>query len=168
MTLLVAVHDLMKRPGQMRELQIDHAPEIGIGTSVVEVPAKSTIEISLKLESVHEGVLATGEVFANAEAQCSRCLDPINLEVEVDFQELFAYSSSSDEDLVVLSEHIDLEQVLIDSIVLNLPFQPVCSKTCLGLCPECGIRLTQDLEHGHEKPVDPRFSALQDFANKEE
>ena len=84
MTLLVAVHDLMKRPGQMRELQIDHVQEIGIGTSVVEVPAKSTIEISLKLESVHEGVLATGEVFAVAEAQCSRCLDPINLEVEVD------------------------------------------------------------------------------------
>ncbi|HAE74060.1 MAG TPA: hypothetical protein DCG44_02475, partial [Candidatus Aquiluna sp.] len=99
MTLLVAVHDLMKRPGQMREIQIDHAPEMGIGTSVVEVPAKSTLKISLRLESVHEGVLATGEVFAAAEAQCSRCLDPINLDVEVDFQELFAYSSSSDEDL---------------------------------------------------------------------
>ena len=40
MTLLVAVHDLMKRPGQMREIQIDHLPEMGIGTSVVEVPAK--------------------------------------------------------------------------------------------------------------------------------
>jgi hypothetical protein len=28
--------------------------------------------------------------------------------------------------------------------------------------------LTKDVEHGHEKPVDPRFSALQDFAKKEE
>jgi len=168
MTLLVAVHDLMKRPGQMREVEIEHLPELAIGTSVVQVPAKSAIEISLRLESVHEGVLATGEVFADTEAQCSRCLDPVNLEVEVDFQELFAYSSSSDEDIVVVSEHIDLEQVLIDSIVLNLPFQPVCAKTCLGLCPDCGIRLTKDVEHGHEKPVDPRFSALQDFAKKEE
>jgi len=168
MTLLVAVHDLMKRPGQMREIELEHLPELAIGTSVVQVPAKSTIEISLRLESVHEGVLATGEVFADTEAQCSRCLDPVNLEVEVDFQELFAYSSSSDEDLVVVSEHIDLEQVLIDSIVLNLPFQPVCAKTCLGLCPDCGIRLIKDVEHEHEKPVDPRFSALQDFAKKEE
>ncbi len=168
MTLLVAVHDLMKRPGIMREFQLDHNVTDAIGTTIVKIPGGSHLQIALRLESVHEGVLATGEVSGQAESECSRCLDSMNLEVEVDFQELFAYSLTSDEDLIVDSEHMDLEQVLIDSIVLNLPFQPVCSKTCLGLCAECGIRLEQTIEHGHEKPVDPRFSALQDLATKED
>jgi len=168
MTLLVPVHDLMKRPGIMREFTLEHRVEEAIGTTVVKIPVDSTLEINLRLESVHEGVLATGEVSGEAESECSRCLDSVNLDIEVDFQELFAYSLTSDEDLIVDNEHIDLEQVLIDSIVLNLPFQPVCSETCLGLCAECGIRLEQDLEHGHEKPVDPRFSALKDLATKEE
>lgn len=168
MSLLVFVHDLMNRPGQMREVEFDHVLDEAIGTDVVAVPAGATTEISLRLESVHEGVLVTGEVFATAETQCSRCLDSMSLEVEVDFQELFAYSSQSDEDLEVINEHVDLEQVLIDSVVLNLPFQPVCSKDCLGLCSGCGIRLDENTEHSHEKPVDPRFSALQGLASKED
>lgn len=168
MTLLVSVHDLMKRPGQMRELEIDHTLDAAIGTDVVSIPVGSLVELTVRLESVHEGVLVTGEVFGVAKSQCSRCLDPISIEVEVDFQELFAYSSSSDEDLEVVNEHVDLEQVLIDSVVLSLPFQPVCSKDCLGLCAECGIRLDENTEHSHEKPVDPRFSALQGLASKED
>lgn len=168
MTLLVSVHDLMKRPGQMREVEIDHTLESAIGTEIVAIPAQSVVQINLRLESVHEGVLVTGEATSVAETQCSRCLDPMSIDVEVDFQELFAYSSSSDEDLEVVNEHIDLEQVLIDSVVLSLPFQPVCSKDCLGLCAECGIRLDENTEHSHEKPVDPRFSALQGLASKED
>ncbi|MBT5847667.1 MAG: DUF177 domain-containing protein, partial [Micrococcales bacterium] len=112
MSLLVSVHDLMNRPGQMREVEFDHVLDEAIGTDVVAVPAGAITEISLRLESVHEGVLVTGEVFATAETQCSRCLDSMSLEVEVDFQELFAYSSQSDEDLEVINEHVDLEQVL--------------------------------------------------------
>jgi len=86
----------------------------------------------------------------------------------VDFQELFAYSSSSDDELVVDGEHIDLEQVVIDSVVLNLPFQPVCSPDCLGLCAECGKKMNEDPSHEHQKQIDSRFEALKDLLSKEE
>jgi uncharacterized protein len=92
----------------------------------------------------------------------------MNLKIEVDFQELFAYSYSSDDELLVTNEHIDLEQVVIDSVVLSLPFQPVCNKECLGLCVECGFRLSEEPEHKHENVVDPRFEALKDLLSKEE
>ena len=127
-----------------------------------------SVEVELRLESVHEGVLATGEIFAAAKTECSRCLDAMNLKIEVDFQELFAYSYSSDDELLVTNEHIDLEQVVIDSVVLSLPFQPVCNKDCLGLCVECGFRLSEEPEHKHENVVDPRFEALKDLLSKEE
>ena len=66
------------------------------------------MEVDLRLESVHEGILATADVFAEATSECSRCLEPLKLPVEVDFQELFAYSASSEDDLIKLSENTTL------------------------------------------------------------
>jgi uncharacterized protein len=44
--------------------------------------------------------------------------------------------------------------------VLALPFQPLCTEDCPGLCPECGARLADDPDHGHDEPVDPRWATL--------
>ena len=168
MSFLIPITDLLHRPGNMRQLTIKETLESEIGTPVARIPVGSNLEIDLRLESVHEGILATGQVFGDGIADCSRCLDEINLEIEVDFQELFAYSSTSDDELVVDGEHIDIEQVVIDSVVLSLPFQPVCSESCSGLCPECGVKLSKNPGHEHEKPVDSRFEALKDLYSKEE
>jgi uncharacterized protein len=168
MSLLIPITDLLHRPGNMRQLVIKETLSAEIGTPVARIPVGGELEIELRLESVHEGILATGKVLSDGTADCSRCLDEINLEIEVDFQELFAYSSTSDDELVVDGEHIDIEQVVIDSVVLNLPFQPICSESCSGLCPECGLKLSENPEHEHEKPVDSRFEALKDLYSKEE
>ena len=168
MSFKVPVTDLLKHPGNMREATLSHGLAEDVGTPVAKLPKGSEIQVELRLESVHEGILATGEVFGVADLVCSRCLDPIKLEIEVDFQELFAYSSSSDDELVVDGEHIDLEQLVIDSVVLNLPFQPVCSPDCLGLCAECGEKLIENPSHEHQKPIDSRFEALKDLLSKEE
>lgn len=168
MSYLFPVHELVRHPGEMREVsqKIQNASPMGNG--ILAVPLAAELKLDLRLESVHEGILATGEVSTLAKGDCSRCLDPINLPVKVDFQELFAYSGQSDEELLVHDNQIDMEQVLIDSVVLSLPFQPVCSENCLGLCAECGEKLTDSKSHQHEAPVDPRWNALEDLLKKEE
>jgi uncharacterized protein len=168
MTFSVSVANIIKKPGLMLDLDLAFSLLESIGTESVAIPAGEAVEVDLRLESVHEGILATGEIFAEAKTNCSRCLDDMNLKIEVDFQELFAYSYSSDDELLVTNEHIDLEQVVIDSVVLSLPFQPVCDQECLGLCVECGFRLSEEPEHKHENVVDPRFEALKDLLSKEE
>ena len=50
---------------------------------------------------------------------------------------------------------LDLEPLLRDSVVLSLPFQPLCRDDCPGLCSECGVHLADDPGHRHEA-VDPR------------
>lgn len=156
----VKVHDLMHKPGQMRELTLDYQLKAPMGEGAARLSIGSILELDLRLESVHEGILATGEVFAGADSECSRCLEPLKLPVEVDFQELFAYSGSSEDDLTVQNESIDLESVIRDAVVLSLPFQPVCKPDCLGLCPQCGAKLTEDSKHDHEQQVDSRWSEL--------
>ncbi|MFM6980043.1 MAG: YceD family protein [Micrococcales bacterium] len=165
---LVKVHDLINKPGQMREYELDFelAEQFGEGSAFVAKGAK--LELDLRLESVHEGILATGDIFTTAKSECSRCLDALKLDVEVDFQELFAYSGTSEDDLLVQDDSIDLDPVIRDAVVLSLPFTPVCSPDCAGLCAECGVKLADNPGHAHEAAIDSRWSELQKFETKED
>ncbi|MFC4000623.1 YceD family protein [Prauserella oleivorans] len=165
---LIDTHELGRRPGSSRELRLDITVEEPLGVpDVIIVPKGSAITLDLLLESVVEGVLVTGTASARTTGQCSRCLDPIADEVEVDVTELYAYPDSTtdettEEDEVsrVVDDRIDLEPVIRDAIVLALPLVPLCSEDCAGLCSGCGVKWA-DLEpgHGHET-IDPRWAAL--------
>ena len=154
------VHDLMHRPGNMREVEVDLVLDAPLGDAAMVVPTGAKVEVDVRLESVHEGVLATGDVFTEAVGVCSRCLDPLKTAVEVDFQELFAYSGTGEDDFKVADEQIDLEPVIRDEVVLSLPFQPVCSPDCLGLCAECGVKMAENPNHTHDQQVDSRWTEL--------
>jgi len=70
----------------------------------------------------------------------------------------------NEDDFFIEQDRVDLEQPLIDSVVPNLPIQPLCSEDCPGLCVDCGEKLDAG-NHNHEKPIDPRFDALKDFGS---
>ncbi len=162
-SFIVPVNDLTRRPGHMTELELDIELSDTLGQGAATVPAGERITLNLRLESVHEGILATGEVDTSASAECSRCLEPLKLAVGVDFQELFAYSLEQEDDFLIQDEKINLEQAITDAVVLSLPFKPVCSQDCLGLCSECGVKLVEDPNHVHEALIDSRWSELESF-----
>lgn len=164
-------HELPRRAGEMKEYQLNLPLEKPIGIDVIEVPAGTILDLHLKLESVTEGVLATGDFSVIAKGECIRCLDPIEIELEKNFQELFEYKANpdveSDEQLLMEGDLIDLESPIRDAIVLSLPINPVCREDCEGLCSGCGVkwaRLPED--HTHEQ-IDARWKGLEglDFTN---
>lgn len=156
----VPVYDLMHRPGELREKSIDVVESEGYGNAVIGVPAGAKLRIELRLEALHDGILVTGAVRATAIGECVRCLIEISEPVRVEFQELFAYSFDEAFDYTVQDDHADLEPLVRDSVVLSLPFQPVCQDDCMGLCPICGVRLLDFPDHRHEAAIDPRWAAL--------
>ncbi|MHA7986899.1 YceD family protein [Rathayibacter sp. CAU 1779] len=147
----------------MREesLSIDVPDKLGEG--LISVDAGEAMELDLRLESVHEGVLVSGEATTVAKGVCGRCLIDISEPVQVDFQELFAYSSGEAFDFEVHDDHVDLEPLVRDAVVLSLPFQPVCQPDCPGLDPETGERLADLPDRESTKTIDPRWAALADF-----
>ena len=160
--------DLGRRAGTQREyeLTVPAPPELGI--DVFAVPEGDDVDVDVRLEAVVDGVLATGTVFADLKGECVRCLEPIDETVEVTFQELFVYDDGRDADVsedddevsMLRDDLLDLEPLLRDAVVLALPFQPLCTDDCPGLCPECGARLADDPDHAHGEPSDPRWAQL--------
>lgn len=160
-----------RRPGSMREVHRTVQAPPDFGTDVLAIPPGDPMELDVRLESVHEGILVTGTVTATATGACVRCLDDIGLPVDAGFQELFVWpdrarhhqevAAEQDEDeLRIEDERIDLDPVLRDAVLPALPFQPVCREDCPGLCPQCGARLEDDPDHQHDV-LDPRWAALE-------
>ncbi|MFG7940424.1 MULTISPECIES: YceD family protein [Streptomyces] len=171
--------ELGRRPGAMKRLSREVESPGDLGVEFIRVPDGATIQLDLRLESVMEGVLVTGTARAPLTGECVRCLEPIEQELETDFQEMFSYpdaddrgrpqadagDDAEDEDRLFLEGDLfDLEPVLRDAVVLALPLQPVCREDCPGLCPECGARLADDPGHKHDDAVDIRWAALQELA----
>ncbi len=159
----IDVFDLMHRPGEMRERVLDVIVPEAFGNAVIAVPAGSALRIDLRMESLHDGILVSAEVDGTALGECVRCLIEVEEPVQVEFQELFAYSQDEAFEYEVHEDTIDLEPVIRDAVVLSLPFQPVCQEDCTGLCPICGVRLLDNPGHKHEDPIDPRWAALGDL-----
>jgi len=160
-TFLLNTLDLPRRAGEMKEYQLNLDLDAPIGIDVIAVP-KGILKIHLRLESVTEGVLATGDLQTVAKGECIRCLDPINLELDRNFQELYFYKADpeAEDQLLMDGDVINLEAPIRDAIVLALPINPVCDEDCEGLCPDCGQKWSElPEEHAHQQ-VDARWSAL--------
>jgi uncharacterized protein len=141
------------------------------------VRAGAPIRLELRLESVVEGVLVSGTATAPVTGECSRCLGPVDTEVEVDLQELYLYGppgrrgvpAADDDDLPqVVDDLIDLEPAVRDAVVLSLPVSPRCRDDCPGLCVECGARLADvGPRHTHAQS-DPRWDGLRGLMENKE
>lgn len=157
----------MGKPGSMREVAFLVATPEKWGEAVAQIPEGASVEVSGQLESVHEGILASGEIRAPAQAQCVRCLDPVGLDIATDFTELFAYSDEDGYDSRVVDETIDLGVVVRDQVVLQLPFQPMCSPDCPGLNPETGEKRPDGWQEETEDRPDPRWEALRELMDQD-
>ncbi len=161
--LVLDTHALGRRAGAMTVVRTSVEAPADLGIDVIKVPPGSPIELDLRLESVIEGVLVSGTALVTLEGQCVRCLTPISEDMEVDIQELFAHPDSEiteDEASRLEGDLIDLEPLLRDDVVLDLPFQPLCREDCAGLCVECGADLNADPGHHHGASIDSRWDAL--------
>jgi uncharacterized protein len=163
----VELRELGRRAGSLQQLDRTVPAPAGWKVELIGVPEGAPVELDLRLESVMEGVLVSGEVTVPLRGSCARCLDEVEDTLSLDVQELYAYEGStteetSEEDEVRLVEgdFLDLEPMVRDTVVLSLPLSPVCDEDCAGLCVDCGQRW-DDLpaDHNHEQ-LDPRWAGL--------
>ena len=137
-------------------------------------------ELDLYADGAH--VFAAGRFTGDLTVACSRCVNPVKLVIDEQLRVTFmpraevpedddVATASGDEDdgaeveeddLDVFpydGERIDLEPLFREQFVLAVPYAPLCTEDCKGLCPQCGIdRNTASCTC--EPPIDPRLAAL--------
>ncbi len=105
------------------------------------------------------------------EYACARCLDPVSQIFEKEVHKTVirtAPTDSEDEDWYLSEDHLlNLDQVVVDEIVMDLPYQVVCSNECKGLCANCGVNLNHETCSCNSEKIDPRLEILKNFFTQE-
>lgn len=168
---VIDVRPLIGKPGSYERLELSGPAGPEVRTEIVTVDDDAPVTAEAMLESVREGILVTGQARAVGNAQCSRCLDPVEVPLACDLQELYAWSADEAEidELGEPGPHLegdllDLRPAIRDGLILEMPVAPLCSSDCPGLCPQCGVRLADEPGHEHEN-TDPRWAALSALKN---
>jgi uncharacterized protein len=162
---------LLLGPGAVREFDFSEA----FRDPADELRLRGPISGHARLTRTPEGILVHSNHSAHVSFECARCLEEADTEIDGELDEEFFPSTDirtgvpldvvSEEDRSFIDEHheIDLDEILRQDILTNLPLRPLCSAACPGLCTTCGQRLDnnhpqhpemQD-EQESEAPADP-------------
>lgn len=159
---VIPVRDLIHQPGHMREVTLNIQVPEQLGAGVIVVPENKELSLDVRLESVHEGILATADIETVAIGECARCSNEVRLPIAVNFQELFGYEDGDGIEYIVQDDAIDVTAAVRDAVVLALPFSPVCEQGCEDLQLTEGVTFVSADDAQPFEP-DPRWAKLKDF-----
>lgn len=135
--LVLNVADLLRHPGS--RCDIDRELDLGpLAVGEVSLDPREPVRASLTLESLPDQLVVSGHLRAGWEGPCRRCLAPAHGEVGVEFRELFERRPVEGESYPIEHDQIDLEPLVREAVLLELPLAPLCRPDCKGLCPVCG------------------------------
>lgn len=145
---------------EVSQLQADDNPlQVG-DVSIVE---SRNVRVELTLDQVREGVTVAGVITAAWNGECSRCLRPVEGVATADVEELFEEHPREGESYPLGEEFIDLEPMVRDALLLELPVGVVrCSlrEECSRLAPHYSSSSEQGDGSEEVSTVDPRWAPL--------
>lgn len=172
--------------GDSKTWQLQVTLPTAIGTEDMAVPAGQSLDLQLLAVAISEGVSLSISGAARAEGNCVRCLQAVEKSLDFSLSRVYYYPeelthllNEVSEDSIVYADldeayqvqpdsRLDLEPLLIDAIVPQIPYSVLCAPDCPGLCPECGIMLAKaEAGHHHEK-IDPHWSMLANLFDEQE
>jgi uncharacterized protein len=158
--LRIDVADLLTHPGARRPLHLEAVLD-DLGTPVARIV--EPVRLDLVLERVPDGIVARGELLARWEGECSTCLRELAADLVVGVAELYEPNPVDDDTYALEGHELDLEQLVRDALVLELPLAPACGLPDCEPADSPAVLVGADDRPSDEAPGDPRWAALSDL-----
>lgn len=155
---------------------ISEIPEEGLDLDLQETVqlngGLSPVQSHLRITKIGTEVVVSGNILADVELQCSRCLKDFRSTLTIPFEAIYhplehlreeeKHELKVDElDMGFYSkDELDLFDLIKEQIMLNIPMKPLCSKLCKGICLQCGTDLNAGTCSCSTKEIDPRLEVL--------
>lgn len=102
------------------------------------------------------------------ETECARCLKKLNGSCSITFSRPVAVkleAGNEEEEYVLVGSNstVNIDDILVDELIMSLPYRSLCSESCKGLCPKCGCNRNEKECSCVTKEIDPRWAVLKDF-----
>lgn len=136
--------------GYIREIPFDFPQPIDLGVFHFE-----NLSGIAAFHRTQNGLRLLGDFKAQTNTTCARCLEDFPLKIETEFEEIFTYPNhplSENEALIPENGFLDLEEMIGDYLMLEIPINPICREDCRGLCNECGQNLNLGICPHQQQP----------------
>jgi uncharacterized protein len=146
-----------------------------------EYRVASTVHLAMDVEKAGgEAFRVTGRATTRLAVQCSRCLEDVEVPIDVSFELRYVPQADNradepereigEDDLTTAFYRegtLDVMELLREQFMLALPMKPLCSQACRGLCPACGENLNRADCACTPIWEDPRLAPLKSLLNRE-
>jgi uncharacterized protein len=132
------------------------------------------IDVFCQAKRIRETVFIDGSLDTMVASNCCRCLEVTHLPVNINFRYTFVPEKNkakqedelSSEDLeygYYEDDVIDLDTLIFEQVMLQIPIKVLCTDACKGLCAHCGTNLNTENCGCHTEHIDERLAALNKF-----
>lgn len=115
-------------------------------------------------------LLLAGEAKFSLLIPCGRCLEPVKTPFHLTIERTLDMNLSEEERAEALDEqpylngyNLDVDRLVCDELLLNLPMKVLCGENCKGICNRCGVNLNHETCECDRISLDPRMSVIQDI-----
>ena len=165
--------DIKDLKEQVTHLDFSAKPEeIGFnGEAFFDGPVKVSVEV----HDMSERFRVIGRVSAKVTLDCGRCLKKFKLKMEPKFDVVHLKEAPEDEgeippgetdELPMDGDIIDIGEDVRQTVLLELPMNPVCGKSCKGLCRICGSDLNKNKCGCDEQALNKPFAGIKNILKK--
>lgn len=132
------------------------------------------VDVRLSVKRVGRTVILEVKTETAVDLECCRCLEKFTFPIKTEFKYILSpVEERFEEELELTSEDllsgyykndvIELDPVIFEQILLQIPIKPLCGDSCKGICPHCGVNLNDVTCKCRLNEVDLRFAVLKNF-----
>ncbi len=168
--MLINLTELFTREGKARDYTVE------IDSSQFRIPSgdcqvAEAGPVVLHIENVGDKTLELkGEAQFSLWIPCDRCLEPVECPFHLSIMRTLDLKLTEEERIAALDEqpyvqgyNLDVDQLVRDELLLNLPMKVLCAEDCKGICNRCGANLNHETCGCDRSVPDPRMSVIQDI-----
>ncbi len=102
---------------------------------------------------------------AKVKLLCDRCLEEFKCPIQADIYQRYSSDPNEDDEEIypITGFEIDLEDVITEAVVLNVPMKWLHDEDCKGICKVCGVNLNKHSCHCDDANIDPRLEGLKNI-----
>lgn len=133
-------------------------------------PFQSPVTYSGTIVNHHDVLRLTGTIKTILNTCCSRCLKPLDILLTAEADVILSRDEAAEEedDVFPLAENaVEVEDILVPSLLLQVDMTYLCKEDCAGLCPVCGCDRNETACTCQTRQIDPRWAKLAALLDKQ-
>lgn len=155
----VNISSIAGKPGQRVDAEGSSTME-GLTTSGGHVPSDTLVNFVGHVSTIDGGFVAEGQVTSKWAGECRRCLGEASGDIDARIREVFEKHPTEGDTYPIDGDYVELEGLVREAAMLELPVAPLCRPDCAGLCATCGAN-KNEVDCGHVVVIqDDRWAAL--------